>query len=84
MNVKFSARAIEIADHARFLLAEVGYNGFSYADLSARVHTGGYGVHVCLCHAGSRGTDDPGGNFERSARLFSRPDRLDCGSVGMR
>ncbi|CAM4257388.1 TetR/AcrR family transcriptional regulator [Bordetella muralis] len=45
MSMELSPRASEIADHARFLLAEGGYNGFSYADLSERVHIGKPSIH---------------------------------------
>jgi len=45
MTVELSPRATEIADHARLLLAAGGYNGFSYADLSERVHIGKPSIH---------------------------------------
>ncbi len=45
MSVELSPRAIEIAEHARQLLSTGGYNGFSYADLSDRVHIGKASIH---------------------------------------
>jgi TetR/AcrR family transcriptional repressor of nem operon len=45
MIVELSPRATEIAEHARQLLAAGGYNGFSYADLSARVRIGKASIH---------------------------------------
>ncbi|GAA4326398.1 TetR/AcrR family transcriptional regulator [Pigmentiphaga soli] len=45
MSVELSPRATEIAEHTRLLLAAGGYNGFSYADLSDRVHIGKASIH---------------------------------------
>ena len=45
MIAELSPRAIEIAEHARQLLAAGGYNGFSYADLSERVGIGKASIH---------------------------------------
>ena len=45
MTVELSPRATEIVEHARQLLAAGGYNGFSYADLSERVHIGKASIH---------------------------------------
>lgn len=45
MSVELSPRATEIAEHTRLLLAAGGYNGFSYADLSKRVHIGKPSIH---------------------------------------
>jgi TetR/AcrR family transcriptional repressor of nem operon len=45
MNLELSPRAAEIADHTKLLLAAGGYNGFSYADLSDRVHIGKASIH---------------------------------------
>ncbi|MGY8563213.1 TetR/AcrR family transcriptional regulator [Paracidovorax citrulli] len=40
-----SPKAAEIVAHARVLLAEGGYNGFSYADISARVNISKASIH---------------------------------------
>jgi TetR/AcrR family transcriptional repressor of nem operon len=45
MGVELSPRATEIADQAKLLLAAGGYNGFSYADVSDRVHIGKASIH---------------------------------------
>lgn len=45
MSVELSPRATEIAEHTKLLLAAGGYNGFSYADLSERVHIGKASIH---------------------------------------
>jgi len=45
MSVELSPRATEIADQARLLLAAGGYHGFSYADVSERVHIGKASIH---------------------------------------
>ena len=45
MNVALSPRAIEIAEQTRLLLAAGGYHGFSYADVSERVHIGKPSIH---------------------------------------
>jgi len=45
MNAEFSPRAAEIATHARFFLAAGGYNSFSYADISDRVHISKASIH---------------------------------------
>ncbi|WP_144640957.1 TetR/AcrR family transcriptional regulator [Bordetella genomosp. 13] len=42
---ELSPRAAEIAEHAKALLAIGGYNGFSYADISERVHIGKASIH---------------------------------------
>lgn len=40
-----SPKAAEIVAHARVLLAEGGYNGFSYADISARINISKASIH---------------------------------------
>jgi len=45
MSVELSPRATEIAEHTKILLAAGGYNGFSYADLSKRIHIGKPSIH---------------------------------------
>lgn len=45
MSVELSPRATEIAEHTKQLLAAGGYNGFSYADISERVHIGKASIH---------------------------------------
>lgn len=45
MNTDLSPRATEIAEHTKQLLAAGGYNGFSYADLSERIHIGKPSIH---------------------------------------
>ncbi|OZI77315.1 TetR/AcrR family transcriptional regulator [Bordetella genomosp. 12] len=45
MPTELSPRAAEIVDHAKQLLAEGGYHGFSYADVSKRVHIGKPSIH---------------------------------------
>lgn len=45
MSLELSARAVEIVEHTKLLLAEGGYHGFSYADVSARVHIGKPSIH---------------------------------------
>ncbi|KAA6133467.1 TetR/AcrR family transcriptional regulator [Cupriavidus cauae] len=45
MNMELSPRASEIAEHTKQLLAAGGYHGFSYADLSERVHIGKPSIH---------------------------------------
>ncbi|ANN76292.1 TetR/AcrR family transcriptional regulator [Bordetella flabilis] len=45
MNAELSPRAVEIADHTKLLLAAGGYHGFSYADVSERVHIGKASIH---------------------------------------
>lgn len=45
MSVELSPRAIEIAEHTKQLIAAGGYNGFSYADISERVHIGKASIH---------------------------------------
>ncbi|NYT37354.1 TetR/AcrR family transcriptional regulator [Allopusillimonas soli] len=45
MSVELSPRATEIADQTKLLLASGGYNGFSYADISDRVHIGKASIH---------------------------------------
>lgn len=45
MSVELSPRATEIAEHTKLLLAAGGYNGFSYADVSNRVHIGKASIH---------------------------------------
>jgi len=45
MNVELSPRATEIAEHTKLLIAAGGYNGFSYADISERVHIGKASIH---------------------------------------
>ncbi|SHH09357.1 TetR/AcrR family transcriptional regulator [Pollutimonas bauzanensis] len=45
MSVELSPRAVEIAEQTKLLLAAGGYNGFSYADVSDRVHIGKASIH---------------------------------------
>ncbi|MBN4668062.1 TetR/AcrR family transcriptional regulator [Pandoraea nosoerga] len=45
MSIELSPRALEIVQHTRQLLAAGGYHGFSYADLSERVHIGKASIH---------------------------------------
>ncbi len=45
MDLELSPKAGEIATHARALLARGGYNGFSYADISARVGISKASIH---------------------------------------
>ncbi|WP_416391891.1 TetR/AcrR family transcriptional regulator [Alloalcanivorax xenomutans] len=45
MSTELSPRATEIADHTKLLLAAGGYHGFSYADVSKRVHIGKPSIH---------------------------------------
>ncbi|ASK33278.1 TetR family transcriptional regulator [Alcanivorax sp. N3-2A] len=45
MSTELSPRATEIADHTKQLLAAGGYHGFSYADVSKRVHIGKPSIH---------------------------------------
>ena len=45
MSLELSPRATEIADQTKLLLAEGGYHGFSYADVSKRVHIGKPSIH---------------------------------------
>lgn len=45
MNAELSPKAVEIAAHARSLLAAGGYNSFSYADISERVHISKASIH---------------------------------------
>lgn len=45
MTAELSPRAIEIVDQTRLLLAAGGYHGFSYADVSAKVHIGKPSIH---------------------------------------
>ncbi|MGM3273860.1 TetR/AcrR family transcriptional regulator [Ralstonia sp. 24A2] len=45
MNVELSPKAAEIVAHARSLLEAGGYNSFSYADISARVHISKASIH---------------------------------------
>ncbi|MBV7483203.1 TetR/AcrR family transcriptional regulator [Bordetella sp. BOR01] len=45
MSAELSPRATEIADHTKLLLAAGGYHGFSYADVSKRVHIGKPSIH---------------------------------------
>lgn len=45
MNAELSPKAAEIAAHARSLLAAGGYNSFSYADISERVHISKASIH---------------------------------------
>jgi TetR/AcrR family transcriptional repressor of nem operon len=45
MNAELSPKATEIAAHARMLLAAGGYNSFSYADISDRVHISKASIH---------------------------------------
>lgn len=45
MNVELSPKAAEIVAHARSFLEAGGYNSFSYADISARVHISKASIH---------------------------------------
>lgn len=45
MSVALSPRALEIVEQTRLLLAAGGYHGFSYADVSERVHIGKPSIH---------------------------------------
>ncbi|HEY9273750.1 TetR/AcrR family transcriptional regulator [Achromobacter sp.] len=45
MSVELSPRAAEIVEQTRLLLAAGGYHGFSYADISERVHIGKPSIH---------------------------------------
>ncbi|MNQ34276.1 Bacterial regulatory protein, tetR family [compost metagenome] len=45
MTVELSPRAIEIIEQTKLLLAAGGYHGFSYADVSERVHIGKPSIH---------------------------------------
>jgi len=45
MAPDLSPKAAEIAEHATTLLAAGGYNGFSYADISERVHISKASIH---------------------------------------
>lgn len=45
MNMELSPKATEIVDHTKLLLAMGGYNGFSYADISDRVHIRKASIH---------------------------------------
>lgn len=45
MSMELSPRATEIADQAKQLLAAGGYSGFSYADVSDRVHICKASIH---------------------------------------
>ncbi|MFT3761287.1 MAG: TetR/AcrR family transcriptional regulator [Pseudoxanthomonas sp.] len=45
MGMELSPKAAEIAAHARLLLAAGGYNSFSYADISDRVHISKASIH---------------------------------------
>lgn len=45
MSLELSPRAIEIVEQTRLLLAAGGYHGFSYADVSERVHIGKPSIH---------------------------------------
>lgn len=45
MNTELSPRATEIAEHTKQLLAAGGYHGFSYADLSERIHLSKPSIH---------------------------------------
>jgi TetR/AcrR family transcriptional repressor of nem operon len=45
MSAELSPRATEIAEHTKLLLAAGGYHGFSYADVSERVHIGKPSIH---------------------------------------
>lgn len=45
MNAELSPKASEIAAHAKALLAAGGYNSFSYADISERVHISKASIH---------------------------------------
>ncbi|KNE26438.1 TetR/AcrR family transcriptional regulator [Achromobacter spanius] len=45
MSLELSPRALEIVEQTRLLLAAGGYHGFSYADVSERVHIGKPSIH---------------------------------------
>jgi len=45
MSLELSPRAVEIVEQTRLLLAAGGYHGFSYADVSERVHIGKPSIH---------------------------------------
>jgi TetR/AcrR family transcriptional repressor of nem operon len=45
MDAELSPKAAEIVSHARLLLAAGGYNSFSYADISERVHISKASIH---------------------------------------
>ncbi|HEY0207775.1 TetR/AcrR family transcriptional regulator [Acerihabitans sp.] len=45
MNTELSPKATEIVMHAKLLLAAGGYNSFSYADISERVHISKASIH---------------------------------------
>ncbi|CUI83203.1 TetR/AcrR family transcriptional regulator [Achromobacter xylosoxidans] len=45
MSLELSPRAIEIVEQTKLLLAAGGYHGFSYADVSERVHIGKASIH---------------------------------------
>lgn len=45
LDMELSPKAVEIIAHARSLLEAGGYNGFSYADISARVHISKASIH---------------------------------------
>ncbi|WP_332608493.1 TetR/AcrR family transcriptional regulator [Achromobacter sp. ESBL13] len=45
MSLELSPKALEIVEQTRLLLAAGGYHGFSYADVSARVHIGKPSIH---------------------------------------
>lgn len=45
MNTELSPRAAEIAQHAKTLITQGGYHGFSYADISERVGIGKPSIH---------------------------------------
>lgn len=45
MSLALSPRAIEIVEQTKLLLAAGGYHGFSYADVSERVHIGKPSIH---------------------------------------
>lgn len=45
MSLALSPRALEIVEQTKLLLAAGGYHGFSYADVSERVHIGKPSIH---------------------------------------
>lgn len=45
ISLELSARALEIVEQTKLLLAAGGYHGFSYADVSERVHIGKASIH---------------------------------------
>ncbi|REM97679.1 TetR/AcrR family transcriptional regulator, partial [Mycobacterium tuberculosis] len=45
MKEPLSPKAVEIVGHARSLLESGGYNGFSYADIAARVNISKASIH---------------------------------------